>query len=223
MFGNYHNLLDSLGRNRCRKVRAQESLLGDTFTRRQYNDRVLGEEGQENEPRRPRVVDKRVSSRTESTPDPGPSPEIRAEPEIPAEPAEPAEPPEQPEPATAGPPPSSDEEAPVPQSGPTQADPGVWTPEREAEAQTIAQELSQVPALDWVANAAVTLANVAAAKIQMGQAPDAQLAIDALGALLDGLGSRFGEAEQPLKQTLAQLRFAYAQAVMPPGEPGAST
>jgi hypothetical protein len=214
MYGNYHNLHDSLGRNGCRKVRAQESLLGDTFTRRQYNDRVLGEEGQENEPRRPRVVDKRVSSRPESTPDPGPSPEI---------PVEPPEPAEQPEPATAGPPSSSDEETRAPQSGPPQGDPGVWTPEREAEAQAIAQELSQVPSLDWVANAAVTLANVAAAKIQLGQAPDAQLAIDALGALLDGLGSRLGEAEQPLKQTLAQLRFAYAQAVMPPGEPGAST
>ena len=96
----------------------------------------------------------------------------------------------------------------------------MWTPEREAEAQAIAEELSRVPAIDWVANAAITLANVAAAKIQMGQASDAEFAIDALAALIDGMGARFGEAEAPLRQTLAQLRMAYAQAIMPPpGQP----
>ena len=112
------------------------------------------------------------------------------------------------------------EEAPPGGRGP--ADDEVWTPEREAEAQALAEELARVPALDWVANAAVTLANVAAAKIQMGQATDAQLAIDGLGALIEGLGPKLGEAEAPLRQTLAQLRFAFASAaVPPPGTPPA--
>jgi len=196
-------------------VRAQKALLGDTFTRRQYNDRVLGEEEERQEPKRPRVVDKRVSARKDapaaSTPDPSPSPEIPSPPDAAAQP-------DVAEAATGAPEPTAGSPA---SERPAPGDPGdaVWTPEREAEAQAIAEELSRVPALDWVANAAVTLANVAAAKIQKGQAADAQLAIDALGALLDGLGDRFGEAELPLKQTLAQLRLAYTQAVMPPGSP----
>jgi hypothetical protein len=173
---------------------------------------VSGEEERENEPRRPRVVDKRVSARPRSTPDPGPSPEIPER--------RPVEEPPTTEPAPAGPATSTDAGGGAPAEGEASGgDPGVWTPEREAEAQAIAEELSRVPALDWVANSAVTLANVAAAKIQTGQAPDARLAIDALGVLLDGLGDRLGEAEHPLRQTLAQLRFAYAQAAAPPGQP----
>lgn len=199
-------------------MRAQGALLGDTFTPRQYNDRVPGEEEERNEPRRPRVVDKRVSARrdteasrseAEPAPDPGPAPEIAPSPSPSAV---------GPEAETAGP-----DAAPEPSeaAGGSPHD-AVWTPEREAEARAIAEELSRVPALDWVANSAVTLANVAAAKIQSGDAPDAQLAIDALGALIDGLGSRLGEAEQPLKQTLAQLRLAYTQALVPPGRPGSA-
>lgn len=199
-------------------MRAQGALLGDTFTRRQYNDRVPGEEEERNEPRRPRVVDKRVSARRDTE-------ASRSE----AEPARDATPSrEMPVPE---PPATSEATTPGPREGTTEPSetaregaPGepVWTPEREAEARAIAEELSRVPALDWVANSAVTLANVAAAKIQSGDAPDAQLAIDALGALIDGLGSRLGEAEQPLKQTLAQLRLAYTQALVPPDRPGSA-
>lgn len=179
-----------------------------------------GEEEERNEARRPRVVDKRVSARSDAV---GSPPE--AEPA--RDPTHPHEIPV-PEPAPAA---TSEASTPGPREGATEpletareGAPGepVWTPEREAEARAIAEELARVPALDWVANSAVTLANVAAAKVQAGDAPDAQLAIDALGALIDGLGSRLGEAEQPLKQTLAQLRFAYTQAVVPPGQPGSA-
>jgi hypothetical protein len=202
-------------------VRAQKSLLGDTFTPRQYNDRVRGEEEEQSAPRRPRVVDKRVSARTEGAPKPdgGPSTEIPGPSPAPGSPP-PSEPPSRA--PGGGDTEPRNESAEARPSAPQTSQDTVWTPEREAEAQAIAEELARVPALDWVANSAVTLANVAAAKIQLGQAPDAQLAIDALGALLDQLGSRLGEAEMPLKQTLAQLRFAYAQAVTPPGQPGAA-
>ena len=164
---------------------------------------MTGEEEEQNERPRPRVVDKRVSARASAPPaDPSPAqqeatPAAAPTPEAGAAPSEPAPEPEVDQPDA-------------------RAGDDVWTPEREAEAKAIAEDLARVPALDWVANAAVTMANVAAAKLQLGDPADAQLAIDAFGALVDGLGSRLGEAEQPLRQTLAQLRFAYSQAVLPP-------
>jgi hypothetical protein len=80
----------------------------------------------------------------------------------------------------------------------------------------MAQHIAETPSLDWVLNTAVTLANVAGTKLDLGATADAQLAIDALGALVEGLGARLGTAEQPLRQTLAQLRMAYAGVVAPP-------
>jgi hypothetical protein len=41
--------------------------------------------------------------------------------------------------------------------------------------------------------------------------PQARLAIDALGCLVDGLEGRLGEAEEQLKDALSQLRLAYVQ------------
>lgn len=46
------------------------------------------------------------------------------------------------------------------------------------------------------------------------EAPDlaaASLAIDSIGALVDGVGARLGEYRQPLVQTLDQLRMAFVQ------------
>jgi len=40
---------------------------------------------------------------------------------------------------------------------------------------------------------------------------DAQIAIDALGAVVETLGSRLGAAESPLRQALDQLRLAYVE------------
>src|SRR5829696_2191286 len=40
---------------------------------------------------------------------------------------------------------------------------------------------------------------------------DAQIAIDALGAVVETLGSRLGPAESPLRQALDQLRLAYVE------------
>lgn len=97
----------------------------------------------------------------------------------------------------------------VPGAGPSD----VWTPEQEAEAMRIAREIAQTPSIEWVVNTAATLANVAQTKLELGAAADAQLAIDALRALLDGLGSRFQAAEAPLRQTLAQLQLGYADAM----------
>jgi hypothetical protein len=95
----------------------------------------------------------------------------------------------------------------------------VWTPEQEAEAKKMAQEIAQTPSFEWVVNAAVTLANVAATKLELGAGEDAQLAIDALAGLINSVGPRLEQAESPLRQTLAQLQLAYAQRLTGPAAP----
>jgi hypothetical protein len=161
------------------------------------------EEREDEGPRRPRVVDKRVSARGGAGDEPpsGETPEARApEPQDPAPPATEAG-------AGAG----ADE---PPQRG--APDETVWTPEQEAEARRAAQEMAAVPARDWVLNTAVTLANVAGIKIQDGQLADAQLAIDAFAGMIDKIESQMGDAGPVLRQTLAQLQMAYAQTAGPP-------
>ena len=199
-------------------------LLDDTFARKYSDvgapqdmddDRERDEQG---ERPRPRIVDKRVSARREQD---------RAEPAHTGAPTEPEAPPEPPPqtgaPADSGVPP---EQAPAgggPEAAGADAGPApgerVWTPEEEAQAQQMAREIAERPSSDWVLNVAVTLANVAGAKIQLGAADDARLAIDALEALVDGVGARIEGAEAPLRQTLAQLQLAFAQQTQPPESP----
>ena len=148
--------------------------------------------------RRPRVIDKRVSTRTEA-------------------PAEPRA--AEPEPPAPSPPPPAAEESPTlrPEPNPEQ---DLWTPEQEAEAMRVVEEIARVPAADWIADSAVRLANVAGVKLDRGELADAQLAIDALAALVAQIGARLGEAEAPLRQTLAQLQLAFAQSASgPPAQP----
>jgi hypothetical protein len=97
----------------------------------------------------------------------------------------------------------------------------IWTPETAAgeapsnteaeEARRIAQQIVEVPSEEWIVNVAVTLANVAGAKLDAGRLDDAQPAIDALAGLVNAVGARLGSAETPLRQTLAQLQMVYAQ------------
>ena len=87
----------------------------------------------------------------------------------------------------------------------------------------MAQEIAERPGLDWVVNTAVTLANVAATKLQIGDATDAQICIDSLAGILESTSGRLEDAEAPLRQTLAQLQLAYAQRMTssaPPAQPG---
>lgn len=95
----------------------------------------------------------------------------------------------------------------------------MWTPEREAQARQVAQQIAETPSLEWVVNVAVTLANVAGTKLDLGAVDDARLAIDAFAGLLDKVGSELGDAAAPLRQTLAQLQLAYAQLAAPPPTP----
>lgn len=159
---------------------------------------------------RPRVVDKRVSTNPRGTSSPSPASAPAADPtasETPPPAAEVAAP--QPQPEAAGP---------GPGAAPGQQ---VWTPEQEAEARRMAEEIAATPSIEWVVNSAVSLANIAATKLDLGNAPDAALAIDALAGIMDKVGSRLGNVEQPLRQTLAQLQMAFAERVTgaPPATP----
>lgn len=142
---------------------------------------------------RPRVVDKRVSARPAGEAPAGDAPR-RAEP-----------------------PPRTEPEPPPGRTEP----PGtqVWTPEQEAQAQVLLQQIAQTPALNLVVNAAMSLIDVASVKLQTGQLGDAQLAIDALDSLVDGLGARLTSAETPLRQALGQLQLAYAEAAGAAAQP----
>jgi hypothetical protein len=77
----------------------------------------------------------------------------------------------------------------------------------------VRQQLAEVPAWTVVANHAMGLYELAA--IHLTQDPpkfaDAAVAIDALGALVEGLRGRLGEAEATLTDALNQLRQAFVQ------------
>ena len=87
--------------------------------------------------------------------------------------------------------------------------------EEEAQRQldSMRAQLATTPAEVVVANHCYGLFELAA--IYLSQTPpklfEARLAIDGLGALLDGLRGRLGEAEPALLESLSQLRLAYVQ------------
>jgi hypothetical protein len=78
------------------------------------------------------------------------------------------------------------------------------------------EQLAATPVADIVANHAIGLWELAVLHLSPpeGEVPDleqAQLAIDAMGALVEGLGDRLGRHEEPLREALAQLRLAYVE------------
>ena len=82
-----------------------------------------------------------------------------------------------------------------------------------AEMDDVRQQLASVPAAVVVANHTMGLYELAA--IHLSSEPpnfrEAQLAIDAMSALVDGLQGRLGENEPTLTDALRQLKMAYVQ------------
>ena len=148
---------------------------------------------------RPRVVDKRVSSRGAPAQTPRPEPREPAAapgPEVAPTPA-----------AAASPPPER----------PTETPSDVWTPEQEAQARRIAEEIARAPAADLVVGFSMNFVEAASVKLEAGDLAGAQLVIDAFEALVKALGPRLGEAEASMRSVLAQLQMAFAQrAAAPP-------
>ena len=92
--------------------------------------------------------------------------------------------------------------------------------EERAQAEEMAQQLAE--AREQIANtpASVVIGNHAMGLYELGaihlsqQPPnleEARVAIDALGALVDGLEGRLGEHEATLKDALHQIRMAFVQ------------
>ncbi len=92
-------------------------------------------------------------------------------------------------------------------------------PDAETSAETLEavaearRRIAEVPASVVVTNHAMGLFELAA--IHLSDEPprlgDAQLAIDALGHLVDGLGERLGEHHETLAAALANIRLVFVQ------------
>lgn len=85
--------------------------------------------------------------------------------------------------------------------------------ELEAELAAMQEELAQTPAAVIVSNHAVGLFQLAA--IHLNQRPpnlaEGRLAIDAMAALVEGVGDRLGDQAPALEEALTQLRMAFVQ------------
>jgi hypothetical protein len=82
-----------------------------------------------------------------------------------------------------------------------------------AEMERARQQLAAVPAADVVANHVMGLYELAAIHLlqQPPQLHDAALAIDAMGAVVEGLPGRLGQHEPTLVDALSQIRIAFVQ------------
>jgi len=78
-----------------------------------------------------------------------------------------------------------------------------------------------VPASVVVANHAMGLYELAALHLadQPPNLTEATVAIDALGALLDGMKGRLGEPEATLREAMSQIQLAFVQLKKRPQDP----
>ena len=90
---------------------------------------------------------------------------------------------------------------------------GVSSEQLEAEMAEVQRQLVETPPSVVVANHCIGLFQLAALHLnqQPPNLPQAQLAIDALGAVVETLGSRLGDDEQALRDALSQIRMAFVQ------------
>ena len=88
--------------------------------------------------------------------------------------------------------------------------------ELREELRRVRAELAGTPVADLVANHAIGLWQLAVLHLTPEEGEpvrldEAGLAIDAMAALVEGLGDRLGEGSEPLREALAQLRVAFVQ------------
>jgi hypothetical protein len=120
-----------------------------------------------------------------------------------------------------------------PTPGPTSLDD--LSPEERAQAEEFAQQvdtarrqLLDAPAGPVVGQQALQFYELAALHLSQPEPKldDARVAIDALAAVVNALGSRLGEAEPPLRQALNQIQMAFVEVSRAAGgsdEPGPET
>ncbi|MBW3556050.1 MAG: hypothetical protein KY454_03825 [Actinobacteria bacterium] len=85
--------------------------------------------------------------------------------------------------------------------------------ELQAQMAELQRQLTETPAAVVIANHCFGLFELAALHLSLKppKLSEAQLAIDALAALVEGLGDRLGEHEAQLAEALSQLRLAFVQ------------
>ena len=83
----------------------------------------------------------------------------------------------------------------------------------EAELRELARQLAEAPPEDVIANHCYGMFELAALHLSQHppNLPQARLAIDAMGLLVEGLGDRLGEHVATLADGLTQLRLAYVR------------
>ncbi len=110
-----------------------------------------------------------------------------------------------------GQPPAGDQPDPSTPEGPGGGE--LTEEELAARMEELRQQLADAPAEVVVANHCFGLFELAALHLSSSppQLAKAQLAIDAMAAVVEGLAGRLGDQEQQLKDGLAQLRMAYVQ------------
>lgn len=127
----------------------------------------------------------------------------------------------------AGSPPPQDRPAGPPPSAPPPDDREL-TPEEQAAAEEYARhvdearrQLLEAPAGLVVGQQALQFYELAALHLSQPQPrlDDARVAIDALAAVVEAVGTRLGEAETPLRQALHQLRLAFVEVGDTAGRP----
>ena len=87
---------------------------------------------------------------------------------------------------------------------------------RREELRRVRAELAGTPVADLVANHAIGLWQLAVLHLtpdegEASHLDEAGLAIDAMAALVEGLGDRLGDSAEPLRDALAQVRMAFVQ------------
>lgn len=94
------------------------------------------------------------------------------------------------------------------------------SPEERAEAEAMAAEMAEVrrqladvPAAVVIANHVMGFYELAAIHLSQSppNLPEAQVAIDAMGAVIEGMPGRLGVNEATLKDALGQIRLAFVQ------------
>lgn len=115
--------------------------------------------------------------------------------------------------------PGGEHEPEEPERAAPQTEGGAGGPDDEAAREQLRQlreQLAATPVADIVANHAIGLWELALLHLsaEEGTGPDldeAQLAIDGVAALVEGLGDRLGRHHEPLREALAQLRLAFVE------------
>jgi hypothetical protein len=101
----------------------------------------------------------------------------------------------------------------LPNSPYTEGDGALSEEELALEMAEVQRQLLEVPAAVVIANHGIGIFQLAALHLNQEnpRLDEAQLAIDALAAIVEGLGPRLSEHEEPLRDALAQIRLAYVQ------------